>query len=103
MEGDPGRDSNRLCPQKLSASYKVHIAVLLHVGHNQTNILYCLTLDFLAVSGNMLTLLDPPEDDPVSTLYCNHRLGMSCEILIQVLCMYMAGGGRRSCRMHFCR
>ena len=53
--------------------------------HNQINILYCLTLDILAVSGNKLTLFESPEDDPVSTLYSNHVLGMSCEILIQVL------------------
>ena len=53
--------------------------------HNQINILRCLTLDFLAVSGNTLTLLESLEDDPVSTLNSNHRMGISCEILIQVL------------------
>ena len=53
--------------------------------HNEINILHCLTLDFLAVSGNTLTLLDPPEDDPVCTFDKNPRLGMCCQILIQVL------------------
>ena len=57
--------------------------------HNQINILYCLTLDFLTVSGNTITLLEPPEDDPVSTLYSNHRVGMSCKILIQVLSIHV--------------
>lgn len=41
------------------------------------------------MSGNTVTLLEPPEDDPVSTLYSNHRFGMSCEILIQVLSIHV--------------
>ena len=73
----------------VSASSKVQTAVLLHMEHSQITILYCLTLDFLTVSGNTVTLLEPPEDDPVSTLYSNHRLGMSCEILIQVLSIHV--------------
>ena len=57
--------------------------------HNQIHILYCLTLDFLAVSGNTITLLEPPEDDPVSTLYSSHWLGMFFEILMQVLSIHI--------------
>ena len=69
-------------PQKLSASYKLHTAVLLHMEDSQINILYCLTLDFLKVSGNTVTLLEPPEDDLVSTFYSDHRSAIQCLIFV---------------------
>ena len=41
------------------------------------------------MSGNTITLLEPPEDDPVSTLYSSHWLGMFFEILMQVLSIHI--------------
>lgn len=51
---------------KVAASYKAQIAAPLQIKRITQD--YSVRLNFLAVSGDTVVLLEPPEDDPVSTV-----------------------------------
>ena len=44
-------------------------------AHGTQSNKYITLSDFLTMSGNTVTLLEPPEDDPVSTLYFKSQGG----------------------------